>query len=757
MRIPRLPRTLRSALLAVAVGAVLPAVATGQNREGEPGSPGSLVGRVVSRFEGSARPLPLAMVEVSGQGVARTVFADREGHYEVRDLPEGSFRLRASHAGHAPVTLRVRLTGSARLNVDLELAAEPLELAGVDVSGSPATEADLAAPSGPAFPATDPELAMDLLQVGPGMAEAGLAQAVHALPGNDPSDPSDVLFMRGSTAELKLVLLDGVPVVAPFHIAGLLRSFEPGVLESARFHLGGAPARYDGGLTHILDLRTRVPRTDRARASGSVDLLATSLAAEVPLGERVGMLVAGRHLHGLGQTAADGSRPYGFGDALVTFLAEPVRNQQLRATGFWNRESVRLAFAQAPATAEWGNAAVSGAWDGRLGGVGLTVSGGASRYDARLPFRPTPTPTAPDPSEVLATARTERIRVVAEAVWGNPVTPARAGLSFEDVGAGFSAERRADGARSSRAGSRSVAGAFAEVVRQPTPGVTVRAGLRADVFEGDALRLAPRVSVAWGLSPTALLTVATGRYHQVVPAPVTEVVGEPALLSSSSGGELLPVGSADHLVLSLDQRLATSVGLALDGYWKRFRGVSARGEEPLYASGLDVRVRSSGDRVGVWLGYGLSWLWTAEGLSGSEFTGRHLLSAGLSGAVAGPVRAEATLAYGAGLPSTGVPFGNASAEVDYGPGAQLSGNSGPTPLDLPPPDASFLRIDVEVWADFRPVWGGHEWRARPYVRLLNPLHRRDALFYLYQPGQSDVVTPLSQRPVLPVLGISFAW
>jgi hypothetical protein len=752
-----LPRILLAALTAVAFEAVLPPVAVSQTRQEDPLETGSLVGKVISRFEGNLRPLPLAMVEVNGPGVTRTVLADREGRYEIRDLPDGSYRVSASHAGHASVTLSVRLSGSSRLDVDMELEAEPLELAGVEVPGETSLGGDAANPSDPTFPAEDPELALGLLQVGPGMAEAGLAQAVHALPGNEPSDPSDVLFMRGSTAELKLVLLDGVPVVAPFHIAGLLRSFEPGVLESARFHLGGAPARYDGGLTHILDLRTRVPRTDRPRASGSVDLLATSLAAEVPLGGRVGMLVAARHLHGLGQSVAEGPRPYGFGDALVSVSAEPGRDQHIRATGFWNHESVRLTFDPAPATAEWGNEAISGAWDGRVGGVGFTVSGGASRYDARLPFRPTATETDPEPSQVLATALTERVRLMAEATWGDPVTPARAGFSFEDVGAGITAERRADGARSSRTGSRSVAAAFAEMVRQPAPGVTVRAGLRADVFEGDALRLAPRVSVAWGLSPTALLTVATGRYHQVVPAPVTEVVGDRALTSATSGRELLPIGSADHVVLSLDQRLATSVGLALDGYWKRFLGVSDRGDDPLYASGLDLRVRSSGERVGVWLGYGLSWLWAAEGLAGSEFTGRHLLSAGLSGAVAGPVRAEATLAYGAGLPSTGIPFGNASAEADYGPGAQLAGNSGTTPLDVPPPDASFLRIDLEVWADFRPVWGGHEWRARPYVRLLNPLRRRDALFYLYQPGQTDVITPLSQRPVLPVLGISFAW
>ena len=110
------PRILLAALTAVAVEAALPPLAVGQTRPEEPLETGSLVGRVISRFEGKLRPLPLAMVDVNGPGVTRTVLADREGRYEVRDLPAGSYRVSASHAGHASVTLSVRLTGSSRLS-----------------------------------------------------------------------------------------------------------------------------------------------------------------------------------------------------------------------------------------------------------------------------------------------------------------------------------------------------------------------------------------------------------------------------------------------------------------------------------------------------------------------------------------------------------------------------------------------------------------------------------------------------------------
>jgi hypothetical protein len=56
-----------------------------------------------------------------------------------------------------------------------------------------------------------------------------------------------------------------------------------------------------------------------------------------------------------------------------------------------------------------------------------------------------------------------------------------------------------------------------------------------------------------------------------------------------------------------------------------------------------------------------------------------------------------------------------------------------------------------------PTWGGRPWQVRPYVRLLNALDRRDALFYTFQPWRSDSVRPLAERPLLPLLGVSVSF
>src|SRR5690606_5250419 len=88
------------------------------------------------------------------------------------------------------------------------------------------------------------------LEATPGVAELGIAEAARRFPSEEPIDPSEILYVRGAVADLKLVLLDGAPVYAPFHLAGLIAPFETGVLREASLFLGGAPSRYDGGLSY---------------------------------------------------------------------------------------------------------------------------------------------------------------------------------------------------------------------------------------------------------------------------------------------------------------------------------------------------------------------------------------------------------------------------------------------------------------------------------------------------------------------------
>ena len=756
----RLP--LRCLLTAVAV-ASLAGEARAQDRLA--GEHGAVSGEIRGRLEGVVTPLPYALVEAVSRGVRRSAVADGSGRYSLEDLAPGEVTLSVTHVGYAPLTITVTLPGRESMTVDLELAARPVALPPVDVVGD-ATDSRTRGRGADEVDAPLSEIDLEALDVGPGVGQPGLADVVAALPGNDPGDATDILFMRGSTADLKLVLLDGVPVYTPFHVAGLMKSFEQSVLGAAELHVGGAPARFDGGLTHILELRTRSARRDRLRVSGSVDFLAASTAIETPLGSRAGVIASARSLHGLGDAPLGGAAPYGYRDALLAASAEPAPGHELRATGFVNEESVLLDAVNAPGSARWANRAGSVAYRADLDGVRFDLSAGVSAYRADLPLQPslpplTP-PSTPLPPALLATAATDRVRALGEVTWGDPGALMRAGLSVERIDEDFTARPQSGGPGAVIRGTGGALGAFLDVTRPIGEGLTLRAGARADYFGGGSTHIAPRAAITWEVGPEALLTIAAGRYHQ--PTRTSDVEVDRTLESLANGettlAERLQVATSDHIVLSLDQHLGEHIRMGLQGFWKSYQGLPSARRESVRSSGVDLRIVTADDRRAAWLGYGLSWFWSWIDLSGraTEFLGRHLLSAGASGRLVGPLQAEARLAYGAGLPYTSIPFGAQDAHLTSTTINQIAQSSlSSDPRLVEGLDENFLRLDLEVHALLEPTWGGRRVQVRPYVRILNALDRRDALFYTYQPWRSESMKPLAERPFLPVLGIAFSF
>ncbi|MXW08762.1 MAG: TonB-dependent receptor [Gammaproteobacteria bacterium] len=735
----------------------------------------SLHGAVTGVFRERTSVLPHALLAVETPTGRRWVQAGEDGRYLLGGLRSGVVTVRVRHPGYEAIAVEVTLAAGASVRVDLELTGRPLRLDPVEVRADRLTGGSTAGDE-PGQPRPIPELEIQALDLTPGVGDPALAAAVRALPGNDPASATDVLYLRGSTADMKLVLLDGAPVYTPFHVAGLMPGFEPALLGAAALHRGGAPARYDGGLTHILDLRTRSPRRDRLRASAALDLLTASGAAEGPLGARGGFLASARGLHDVGSEPLGGDRPYGYSDLLLAAEYEPGDDQRFGVTAFRNSEAVLLDYEAAPDDATWTNRALSLSYEGAAGGARVRALAAASDYDASLPLQPASTDSVPAAAPLLATGANRRARLLAEVEWGGAAARTVVGVSHNYIRAEYGARAPAAGATTTTTATHSTAGVHVDAVRLLAPEVTLRAGVRADLFPDGELALAPRARLAWAFDPRALLSVAVGRYHQPTRTPDVEVERtlQEVVSSDLSAPQLLPVARADHVVVSLDQLLAGQVRLGLHGYWKGYEGLAAAssGGESIRSSGVDLRLSSAGEREVIWLGYGLSWFWSDRDLSGysRDFAGRHLLTAGVSSELWGPVRGEFRLVYGAGLPYTAIPFRS------FGLDQEAAAPTAPPPPDPPGPDHpvatppaaadsplleglddDFLRLDFELHARLTTQWGGHDWSIRPYLRVLNALQRRDALFYAFQPWRADSLTPLAERPFLPVIGVAITF
>ena len=100
-------------------------------------------------------------------------------------------------------------------------------------------------------------------------------------------------------------------------------------------YLGGAPARFDGGLSYVMDLETRAGRYNRDHMTLSADLLGGRGMLEGPIFSRVSYLIAGRTVHGLGTNAfTDGPFPYLYGEGLGRLDIDLGSHGRITTTGF---------------------------------------------------------------------------------------------------------------------------------------------------------------------------------------------------------------------------------------------------------------------------------------------------------------------------------------------------------------------------------------------------------------------------------------
>lgn len=721
------------------------------------------------RSERSGEPVAFAVVEVEGSLVPLRAVADSVGAFLLRGVPAGRRLVRARALGHSPLEVEVLVPPGREVRVDFSLRLQPVHLTGITVNANAAVER-----SGEGGAATDPgELGRAVvrsLEATPGVAELGLLELSRMVgAGQEPVDPTDVLYVRGAPADLKRVLLDGAPVYAPFQAGGLLQAFEPELVRRADLHLGGAPARYDGGLSYLLDLETRAGDRNGFGTSGQADLLTALVVAEGPVGPRAGFMVGARSVHGAGASLLMNDRfPSGYTDLLGRADLEIGGRGHLRATGFWNRESIRLGHDRS-ATAEeavWGNRAGSLRYRGVLLGREVEATLATGLYDARLPLGNTE-------QRVMVDGSAHQTRVTVDFGEGSDRLRINYGGSYEETVLTQRARTTARGTEYVEAvSSGESGGVYVDLDWGAAMRLRVRGGMRADLLSAESsLLLAPRLAVVWAFSERAVLTLAGGRYRQLVR-------GGTELRLDSLGAIIghrsspLRVAEASHLLLGLDQLLAEGVRFGIEGYYKRFDDIPTEiGLSHANASGVDLWLRGGNSRVTGWGGYSLAWVWTGSttgtttGTTTDLFSGRQLLSLGVTADIGGGGRVGLRMGYGAGVPYTAVPNGVSLGETlsgQWSRQATVLDSARELVLEAPPisaapdaPNSPYLRLDAEISYPLQTRWGGAPLTITPYLKIYNALDRRDALFYRSESADPGRPRPVATLPVLPVLGVEW--
>jgi carboxypeptidase family protein/TonB-dependent receptor-like protein len=622
----------RSALAAVFGLAATCAQAAGAQQPGAPprGAPPSSDSLVVqARSADSARSVPSggtiagrvlrpddvpvagATIRILGPGLAGgpNAESDAAGRFSARGVPPGVVRLEVRRLGYVPRVVSdvvIRAGKPAEVRVVLEPTATVLS--GVT------TRADyFPTVSAPATPVSTARLATEEIRRAPGVHEDAV-RAVSSLPGVGPTNEGrNDLVVRGGAPVENLFVVDGVEVPNVNHF-GTQGSTGGGVsllpadfVREATLSTGGFGARWGDRASSVVDLALR--EGTRERVAGQVNLAATGAGvfAEGPLG---GDRAGGSFLAAARRSYLDPVfRALGFDfipayhDATVKVALRPSTRDDLSwfAVGGLGTVRVNAATAEeqyrnrdvvAPNQTQY----LTGlTWRRRLPGRslwGAPWSGIASATLGRTSVRFKTVQQdvgVPGSPQLLLRAKTTE----AESQLRSEVTWTRADGAVLEVGnvakyadwlrynvwLSGAVRRDADGRPrpllTDTAFTAFRNATYGQVTLPVARRVRATLGVRVDyyAFLDDALRVAPRLSVAWAPDERSAMTVAGGRYWQA-PQPLW-LAGDPANPPDAPGGGVRPF-RADHLVLGYQRLPRPDVQVRAEAYVKRYRAYPAR-------------------------------------------------------------------------------------------------------------------------------------------------------------------------------------
>lgn len=218
-----------------------------------------------------------------------TGVTNRDGYHMFRGIEARDYTISVSYIGYRTYQEEIELEGGETRNYRLSLEVEPEELEElvIEVAGGTARRTagrqriSTAEISRVPSPGPGGDLA-SYLQTMPGVVTAG--------------DRGGEFHFRGGTPAQNKILVDGIPVVKPFHISNLFSAFPERSVESVDLFAGGFSAEYLGATSSVLDVNLRPGNMQEFSGEAAISPYLTTAQLEGPLEEgRQSFLASFRH------------------------------------------------------------------------------------------------------------------------------------------------------------------------------------------------------------------------------------------------------------------------------------------------------------------------------------------------------------------------------------------------------------------------------------------------------------------------------
>jgi hypothetical protein len=207
---------------------------------------GVLRGRVV---DPAGRSITGAFIAIDGG--TTTTFSNVYGRFLVRTGTPGTHAVEISLVGYRRLQQQVAVTADDSTVHLFVLPPVVYQMQEVDVTATPGTA------TGNSGGFTVSSLQPREVQYHAGGAEDVL-RTLQSYPGViSPNDFTTQLIVRGGAPEQNLIVMDGIEVINPYRLYGVVSMFNPQTVERVALMTGGFPARYSDRLSAVVDVANR--------------------------------------------------------------------------------------------------------------------------------------------------------------------------------------------------------------------------------------------------------------------------------------------------------------------------------------------------------------------------------------------------------------------------------------------------------------------------------------------------------------------
>jgi len=245
------------------------------------------------RNDANGEPISYANVFISNTSIGAAT--NRDGYFVISNIPSGIHEVNVSMIGYAVHKETIDLTETSSIRIEVRMKEQVIEGSEVLVTAE-RQKFERSIESS--------QISLDIREINsaPAFIEPDVFRTLQMLPGvQTTSDFSSALYVRGSTPDQNLIMLDGIVVYNPYHLGGIFSTFNTDAIKEADFHAGGFPARHGGRMGAILNVINREGNTNEITGMANISLISSKGLLEGPLPRWRGMkgswMISGRRTY----------------------------------------------------------------------------------------------------------------------------------------------------------------------------------------------------------------------------------------------------------------------------------------------------------------------------------------------------------------------------------------------------------------------------------------------------------------------------